>query len=67
MLQRNIELERNNERVSKELNALTKQQQELKEQLQQVVEKLTFELNEGQALKNIHEQQKKIINKYVVV
>lgn len=62
-MQRNIELERENTRMSKELDVLNKQQQELKGQLQSIKDKLKEELNEGQTLKNIHEQQKKIINK----
>lgn len=62
VLQKNIQLERDNTRVGKQLNDLKVQQKQLKDQLQTLMEKFQKEMEEGQTIHNIQEQQKKIIN-----
>lgn len=62
VLQKNIQLERDNSRVGKQLNDLKVQQKQLKDQLQTLMDKFQKEIEEGQTIHNIQEQQKKIIN-----
>lgn len=62
VLQKNVQLERENSRVGKQFNDLKVQQQQLKDQLQSLMDKFQKELEEGQTIHNIQEQQKKIIN-----
>lgn len=65
MLQRNVQLERDNTRMCKQLEELKIQQKSLKQQLENLMDKCQREINEGQTIQNIQEQQKKIINEYV--
>lgn len=62
VLQRNIQLERDNTRMCKQLDDLKVQQKCLKEQLEALMSKCQREINEGRTIQNIQEQQKKIIN-----
>lgn len=62
VLQKNIQLERENARVGKQFNDLKVQQKQLKDQLQGLMDKFQKEIEEGQTIHNIQEQQKKIIN-----
>lgn len=62
VLQKNIQLERDNGRVGKQLNDLKMQQKQLKDQLQNLMDKFQKEFEEGQQIQHIQEQQKKIIN-----
>lgn len=62
MLQKNVQLERENVRLSKQLNELKAQQMQLKDQLQILMEKFHKEIDEGRTIQNVQEQQKKIIN-----
>ncbi|XP_055323291.1 shootin-1 isoform X2 [Sitodiplosis mosellana] len=62
ILQKNIQLERENGRVGKQFNDLKVQQKLLKDQLQGLMNKFEREFEEGQTIHNIQEQQKKIIN-----
>lgn len=62
VLQKNIQLDRDNSRVGKQLNDLKVQQKQLKDQLQTLMDKFQKEMEEGQIIHNIQEQQKKIIN-----
>lgn len=65
VLQKNIQLERDNSRVGKQLNDLKVQQKQLKDQLQSLMDKFQKEIEDGQTIHNIQEQQKKIINEWV--
>lgn len=65
VLQKNIQLERENGKVGKQFNDLKVQQAALKDQLQGLMDKFQREVEEGQTIHNIQEQQKKIINEYV--
>lgn len=62
MIQKNIQLERENGRLGKQLNDLKVQQKQLKDQLHILMDKFQKEMEEGQTIHNIQEQQKKIIN-----
>lgn len=62
VLQKNIQLERENGRLGKQLNDLKLQQKQLKDQLHGLMNKFQKEMEEGQTIHNIQEQQKKIIN-----
>lgn len=62
VLQKNVQLERENGRVGKQLNDLKVQQKQLKDQLQSLTDKFQKEIEDGQTIHNIQEQQKKIIN-----
>lgn len=62
VLQKNVQLERENGRVGKQFNDLKVQQKQLKDQLQGLMDKFQREVEEGQTIHNIQEQQKKIIN-----
>lgn len=48
--------------MGKQLNDLKVQQKQLKDQLQTLMDKFQKEMEEGQTIHNIQEQQKKIIN-----
>lgn len=48
--------------MGKQLNDLKVQQKQLKDQLQTLMDKFQKEMEEGQIIHNIQEQQKKIIN-----
>lgn len=65
-MQKNIELERENNRVGKQFSELKVQQQQLKDQLQGLMDKFQKEIAEGHTIHNIQEQQKKIINELVI-
>lgn len=65
VLQRNVQLERDNTRMCKQLDELKIQQTSLKDQLEALMSKCQREINEGRTIQNIQEQQKKIINEYV--
>lgn len=62
VLQKNIQLERDNVRVGKQFSDLKVQQKQLKDQLQGLMDKFQKEVEEGQTIHNIQEQQRKIIN-----
>ncbi|XP_031633265.1 paramyosin isoform X2 [Contarinia nasturtii] len=62
ILQKNVQLERENGRVGKQFNDLKVQQAALKDQLQGLMDKFQKEIEDGQTIHNIQEQQKKIIN-----
>lgn len=62
VLQKNIQLERENSRVGKQFNDLKVQQKQLKDQLEGLMGKFQKEIEDGQTIHNIQEQQKKIIN-----
>lgn len=65
MLQKNIQLEHENSRLGKQLNDLKAQQKQLKDQLQILMDKFQREMEDGQAIHNIQEQQKILINEWV--
>lgn len=48
--------------MGKQFNDLKVQQKQLKDQLQSLMDKFQKEIEEGQTIHNIQEQQKKIIN-----
>lgn len=62
VLQKNVQLERENGRVGKQFNDLKVQQKQLKDQLQGLMDKFQREIEGGQTIHNIQEHQKKIIN-----
>lgn len=51
--------------MGKQFNDLKVQQKLLKDQLQGLMDKFQREVEEGQTIHNIQEQQKKIINEWV--
>lgn len=61
VIHKNVQLERENGRLGKQLNDLKVQQKQLKDQLQILMDKFQKEMEEGQTIHNIQEQQKKII------
>lgn len=61
-MQKNIEIERENSRLTKEMDLLMRQYNGLQTQLQHATETIKIEAHERQTLKNVHEQQKKMIN-----
>lgn len=61
VLQKNVQLERENGRVGQQLNDLKLQQKQLKDQLEHLMDKFQKEIEDSQTIHNIQEQQKKTI------
>lgn len=65
VLQKNVQLERENGRVGQQLNDLKVQQKQLKDQLEHLMDKFQREIEDSQTIHNIQEQQKKTIKELV--
>lgn len=66
VLQKNVQLERENGRVGKQLDDLKVQQKQLKDQLESLMDKFQKEIEDSQTIHNIQEQQKKTIKELVL-